>query len=226
MTRYTRRSAVASLAFVLACVGGMPSAHARQGAGHVKPGITVLLADSASLIDGKRVGLLTNQSGVNEKGVSDIDLIVSRAKAHAGSGPTLTALFSPEHGIRGTEDRTNLANGRDERTGVPIYSLYGATALAPPDGQPVHVRMVFDQSVRGLSTGAALDPSQLQQLMGWVRSLGADLIRAHYPLNPEIEELVERIEAEQNEQLGNPEDLPSAETIAREFQRFLRQQGG
>src|SRR6185437_15412871 len=62
MTRYTRRSAVASLAFVLACVGGMPSAHARQGAGHVKPGITVLLADSASLINGKRVGLLTNQS--------------------------------------------------------------------------------------------------------------------------------------------------------------------
>ena len=133
MTRYTRRSAVASLAFVLACVGGMPSAHARQGAGHVKPGITVLLADSASLINGKRVGLLTNQSGVNEKGVSDIDLIASRAKSRSGSGPKLTALFSPEHGIRGTEDRTNLANGRDERTGVPVYSLYGATALAPPD---------------------------------------------------------------------------------------------
>jgi len=133
MTRYTRNGAVASLALVIACVGGMPSAHARQGAGHVKPGITVLLADSAALIDGKRVGLLTNQSGVNEKGVSDIDLISSRQKARGASGPTLAALFSPEHGIRGTEDRTNLANGRDARTGVPIYSLYGATALAPPD---------------------------------------------------------------------------------------------
>ena len=133
MTRYTKRSAVASLAFVIACVGGMPSAHARQGAGHVKPGITVLLADSAALIDGKRVGLLTNQSGVNEKGTSDIDLISSRQKTRAGSGPTLTALFSPEHGIRGTEDRTNLSNGRDERTGVPVYSLYGATTVAPPD---------------------------------------------------------------------------------------------
>lgn len=133
MTRYTRKGAAASLAFVLACVGGTPSAHARQGAGHVKPGITVLLTDSTALIDGKRVGLLTNQSGVNEKGVSDIDLIAARAKARTGSGPTLTALFSPEHGIRGTEDRTNLANGRDERTGVPVYSLYGATALAPPE---------------------------------------------------------------------------------------------
>lgn len=133
MTRYTRNGGVASLAFVLACVGGTASAHARQGAGHTKPGITVLLADSSALIDGKRVGLLTNQSGVNEKGTSDIDLIAAREKARTGSGPRLTALFSPEHGIRGTEDRTNLANGRDARTGVPVYSLYGATVLAPPD---------------------------------------------------------------------------------------------
>jgi len=44
--------------------------------------------------------------------------------------------------------------------------------------------------------------------------------------NPEIAELVERIEAEQVEQLGGGEDLPSADTIAREFQRFLRRQGG
>ena len=43
--------------------------------------------------------------------------------------------------------------------------------------------------------------------------------------NPEIAELVERIEAEQVEQLGDGEDLPSADSIAREFQRFLRQQG-
>jgi predicted ATP-grasp superfamily ATP-dependent carboligase len=43
--------------------------------------------------------------------------------------------------------------------------------------------------------------------------------------NPEIAELVERIEAEQAEQLGESEELPSADSIAREFQRFLRQQG-
>jgi uncharacterized protein YbbC (DUF1343 family) len=58
---------------------------------------------------------------------------VRRSTENAGRGPKLIALLSPEHGIRGTEDRTNLANGRDARTGIPIYSLYGATALAPPD---------------------------------------------------------------------------------------------
>jgi uncharacterized protein YbbC (DUF1343 family) len=126
-------AALATLAVLIACVGSMPREHARHGAGHVRPGITVLITDSAALIDGKRVGLLTNQTGVDEHGVSDIDLLVKRQAAKGSAGPKLVALFSPEHGIRGTEDRTNLANGRDARTGIPIYSLYGATTLAPPD---------------------------------------------------------------------------------------------
>ena len=133
MNRYTRKGALATLAILCACMGGAQVDHARQGAGHVRPGISVLLSDSAALIDGKRVGLLTNQTGVNEHGISDIDLLVRRMKEKGSSGPQLTALFSPEHGIRGSEDRTNLAGGRDERTGIPIYSLYGATTLAPPD---------------------------------------------------------------------------------------------
>lgn len=133
MDRYTRKGALATLAIAFACMGSAPVDHARRGAGHVRPGITVLLTDSAALIDGKRVGLLTNQTGVDEHGVSDIDLLVRRSAEQGSAGPKVTALFSPEHGIRGTEDRTNLANGRDERTGIPIYSLYGATTLAPPD---------------------------------------------------------------------------------------------
>jgi len=133
MHRYTRMGALATLALLLACIGSMPKDHARQGAGHVHPGITVLITDSAALIDGKRVGLLTNQTGVDEHGVSDIDLLMKRQTTKGAAGPKLTALFSPEHGIRGTEDRTNLANGTDQRTGIPIYSLYGATTLAPPD---------------------------------------------------------------------------------------------
>jgi uncharacterized protein YbbC (DUF1343 family) len=133
MHRYTRKGALATLVVAFACMGSAPVEHARRGAGHVLPGITVLLTDSAALIDGKRVGLLTNQTGVNEHGVSDIDLLVRRSTEHASTGPKLTALFAPEHGIRGTEDRTNLVSGRDERTGIPIYSLYGATTLAPPD---------------------------------------------------------------------------------------------
>jgi uncharacterized protein YbbC (DUF1343 family) len=102
--------------------------------GRVRPGITVLLEDSLALVAGKRVGLLTNQSGIDEHGTSDIDLLYQAGEEDRdGDGPRLTLLFSPEHGIRGTEDRTNIANSRDARTGVPIISLYGATTLAPPD---------------------------------------------------------------------------------------------
>jgi uncharacterized protein YbbC (DUF1343 family) len=94
----------------------------------------VLLEDSLALIAGKRIGLLTNQSGIDEHGQSDIDLLDQAAKeGRREDRPRLVVLFSPEHGIRGTEDRTNIANSRDERTGVPIISLYGATTLAPPD---------------------------------------------------------------------------------------------
>lgn len=103
----------------------------REGhrAERVRPGITVLLRDSSALIAGKRIGLLTNQSGIDENGTSDIDLLF-RSKI---AGTRLIALFSPEHGIRGVEDRVNIASGRDERTGLPLFSLYGATTLPPPD---------------------------------------------------------------------------------------------
>ncbi|MGH7718386.1 MAG: exo-beta-N-acetylmuramidase NamZ family protein [Gemmatimonadaceae bacterium] len=143
-----RLAELIATAALLACVGGAtpapdPPAKAPDASGsrdndRVLPGITVLLTDSLHLIAGRRVGLLTNQSGIDEKGRSDIDLLYgARAGAAAGAGgrggPVLVSLFAPEHGIRGTEDRTNLASGRDERTGLPIHSLYGATTLAPPD---------------------------------------------------------------------------------------------
>ena len=97
----------------------------------VRPGISVLMTDSLHLVRGKRVALLTNQSGIDERGVSDIDRLVDATARSAGV--TLVALFAPEHGIRGTEDRTNLASGVDEKTGVVVHSLYGRTTTAPAD---------------------------------------------------------------------------------------------
>ncbi|MEO7359887.1 MAG: exo-beta-N-acetylmuramidase NamZ domain-containing protein, partial [Gemmatimonadaceae bacterium] len=67
----------------------------------VRTGLTVLLEDSLKLIAGKRVGLITNQTGVDEKGRSGIDLLFSDPRA-VRAGVRLVALFSPEHGIRGT----------------------------------------------------------------------------------------------------------------------------
>ena len=98
----------------------------------MRPGITVLLDDSIHLIRGKRIGLLTNHTGIDERGRSDIDLLRSDPRAIAAQ-VTLATLFSPEHGIRGTEDRSNLASGIDEESGLRIHSLYGAMTVAPPD---------------------------------------------------------------------------------------------
>jgi uncharacterized protein YbbC (DUF1343 family) len=97
----------------------------------VRPGITVLLRDSIHLIRGKRIGLLTNQTGIDEKGTSDIDLL--REKRARDAGVRLVQLFSPEHGLRGTEDRENVASETDPKSGLPVYSLYGQQTVAPPD---------------------------------------------------------------------------------------------
>jgi uncharacterized protein YbbC (DUF1343 family) len=94
--------------------------------GAVRPGIEVLLADSTHLVRDRRVGLVTNQSGIDASGVSD----VVRLRA---AGVRLVALFSPEHGFRGAADPgAAVASSVDSATGLPIYSLYGRTS-APTD---------------------------------------------------------------------------------------------
>ena len=116
---------------VLLLLGCTQAGPIQAQAARVRPGISVLLSDSLHLIRGKRVALLTNQSGLDERRVSDIDRLVEPAVRAAGV--TLVALFAPEHGIRGTEDRPGIASSVDEKTGVIIHSLYGRTTTAPPD---------------------------------------------------------------------------------------------
>jgi uncharacterized protein YbbC (DUF1343 family) len=89
----------------------------------VRPGIEVLVSDSAHLVRGKRLGLLSNHTGIDRQGRRDADVLIAR-------GFRLTALFSPEHGFRGTEDRAGLPDGVDSATGLPIYSLYGGSRVA------------------------------------------------------------------------------------------------
>ncbi|MGH9408780.1 MAG: exo-beta-N-acetylmuramidase NamZ domain-containing protein [Vicinamibacterales bacterium] len=86
----------------------------------VESGIDVLRAEGFAPLRGKRVGLVTNQTGVAADGETTIDLL---AKA---SGVKLVALFSPEHGIREIVD-ANVPSSTDAKTGLPIYSLYGDT---------------------------------------------------------------------------------------------------
>ena len=83
-------------------------------------GIDVLEAQGFAPLAGKRVGLITNQTGIDRTRRSTIDLL-----AHA-PGVKLVALFSPEHGIRGNLD-SRVSSTADESTGLPVYSLYGET---------------------------------------------------------------------------------------------------
>jgi uncharacterized protein YbbC (DUF1343 family) len=101
------------LALLLA--GCTPAAPADQA---VRPGIEVLLEDSTHLITGRRVGLLTNQTGRDRNGVSDLERLLD-------AGVEVTAIFAPEHGYRGVLDEELIAHGIDPATGTAIFSLYG-----------------------------------------------------------------------------------------------------
>ena len=117
-----RAHCLALSVWVLGCSGGAPAPS--PVAVPVRPGIEVLLSDAMHLIAGKRLGLLSNHTGVDRSKRRDADLL------HAVNGARLTVLFSPEHGFRGTEDRSALPDSRDSSTGLPIYSLYGGSRNA------------------------------------------------------------------------------------------------
>jgi uncharacterized protein YbbC (DUF1343 family) len=88
----------------------------------VLTGLEVLLRDSLHLVRGKRVGFITNQSAVTSTGELGIDVLARHPEVK------LVALFSPEHGIRGNvEAGHKIDTSRDEKTGLPVYSLYGKT---------------------------------------------------------------------------------------------------
>jgi len=105
--------------------------------GSVQTGIDVLEAHAFDLVRGttlngdatkNKIGLLTNQTGVDSQGRRTID-VLSQAQ-----GVSLDAIFSPEHGVTGTLDTTDIENSKDAATGIPVYSVYGETDAArrPP----------------------------------------------------------------------------------------------
>jgi uncharacterized protein YbbC (DUF1343 family)/CubicO group peptidase (beta-lactamase class C family) len=79
-------------------------------------GLDVLEQHGFSELKGKRIGLITNQTGVDRQGRRDVDVMLQ-------AGLRVTTLFSPEHGINGALD-ADVANSRDEKTGLPVVSLY------------------------------------------------------------------------------------------------------
>ena len=90
----------------------------------VKTGIEVLKANNFKQLEGKRVGLVTNPTGVDNFLKSDVDIL------HEAANVKLVALFGPEHGVRGNVHAgDHVGNAADPTTGVPVYSLYGKSRI-------------------------------------------------------------------------------------------------
>ena len=118
------------------CIGcaGNPRSETGFGAGagasapRVRPGIEVLLSDSLHLIRNRRIGLVTNQSGIDARGERDLDRLIA-------AGARVTAVFAPEHGLRGVIDVDVAPESRqdtDSATGLPVYLLHDGIRLHPP----------------------------------------------------------------------------------------------
>ena len=103
----------------------------------VLTGIDVLARDGFKQLAGMRIGLVTNHTGRDRAGRSTIDVLFKAPNVK------LTALFSPEHGIRGLADE-KVSDTKDEQTGLPIYSLYGETRRPKPEQLKDLDALVYD----------------------------------------------------------------------------------
>lgn len=90
-------------------------------------GIDVLEKNNFKELEGLKIGLVTNQTGRNFAGKPTIDVLKEAKNVN------LVALFSPEHGIRGELDQEKIVDSKDEKTGLPVYSLYGETRRPKPE---------------------------------------------------------------------------------------------
>jgi uncharacterized protein YbbC (DUF1343 family) len=112
----------------------------------VKPGIDVLRSRGFDILKGKRVGLITNPTGVSADLEQTVDIL------HNAPGVKLVALFGPEHGVRGDAEGGKIVDSfNDSQTGLPVFSLYGRTRKPTKDmlrGIDVLVYDIQDIGVR------------------------------------------------------------------------------
>lgn len=171
---FSRRSFVGLATASAFATGTTVTAQAR--AGRVVPGLDVLLGPKRELLAGKRVGLITNPTGVTVKLESAIDRM-ARARDFK-----LAALFGPEHGVRGdAQAGAAVADRMDARTGLPAYSLYGTTRKPTPAMLAGLDVLVFD--IQDIGARFYTYPWTLALVMQAAREAGIDVIVADRP-NP------------------------------------------
>ncbi|MEZ5386522.1 MAG: DUF1343 domain-containing protein [Prosthecobacter sp.] len=118
--------------------GGPPWPRDEKEVPTVLNGIDVLVRRKFADLKGLRVGLITNQTGIDAQRRSTIDLLAEAPEVK------LEKLFSPEHGIRGELDQEKIGDSKDKRTGLPIFSLYGERRAPSPEQLADLDALVFD----------------------------------------------------------------------------------
>jgi uncharacterized protein YbbC (DUF1343 family) len=111
--------------------------------GRVQAGLDVLAATKFASLRGKHIGLITNHTGLDSEGRSNIDLL-----RHA-AGVEIVAFFSPEHGLAGRND-DKVSSTKDPTTGLPIYSLYGESKRPTEEMLKGIDTLVFDVQDAGV----------------------------------------------------------------------------
>ena len=162
----------------------------------VKTGIEVLREENFKLLEGKRVGLLTNPTGVDSRLKSTIDILAEAPNVN------LVALYAPEHGIRGDIFAGAVVNDSiDERTGLPVFSLYGRTKKPTPemlkgidvliyDMQDIGCRSYTYISSMGLAMEAAAENDVEFMALDRPNPLGGLKFEGHPNVEPHLVSLV------------------------------------
>ena len=115
-----QRKAITPLRGKVSTIVAASVGYETPGFREVSTGLDVLEQNKFQPFRNKRVGLITNQTGIDKPGRRNVD-------AMRAAGIDVAALFSPEHGIAGVEDHTDIGNAVDTATGIPVWSLYGKT---------------------------------------------------------------------------------------------------
>ncbi|MCM1077642.1 MAG: DUF1343 domain-containing protein [Bacteroides sp.] len=151
----------------------------------VKPGIEVLRNSGFEALKGKRVGLITNPTGVDNSLKSTIDILAEAPEVN------LTALFAPEHGVRGNYIAgASVANETDPKTGIPVYSLHGKTKKPTPemfkdidvlvyDIQDIGTRSYTFISTMGLAMEAAAENGKVFIVLDRPNPLGGNKVEGN-----------------------------------------------
>jgi len=137
-------------------------------------GIEVLLEQRLDLLRGKRVGLVTNATGLDSHLRSDVDRFVTHPDF------TLVALFGPEHGVRGdVQAGDKVSSSRDAATGLPVHSLYGAHREPTPAMLAGIDMLVFD--IQDVGTRFYTYPYTLAGVMRAAKRAGIPVVVADRP---------------------------------------------